>query len=91
MKEILNKYLNEEIGLNLNVARRLDCAMLLGVRDCYFSVKNYDSEHIHHIPYTSVVDIIEDSSGIKTGGLFSTIHSFECAVRVGHIIENMSD
>lgn len=91
MKEILKKYLNKEIGLNLNSVRKIDCALLLAAENNYFSVKNYDGGHMHHIPYTSVVDILEDTAGIKVGGLFSKDHSLQCAVRVGHIIEHMSD
>jgi hypothetical protein len=86
MKCILAKYLNKEVGINIEKAFRFESAQVIAVEDNYFSVVDEIQSYTHHFSYHSIVQIIEKDSGIDVGGFLSHKH-FNVIIKVGHIIE----
>ncbi len=86
MKSILAKYLNKEVGINIENAFRFEPAQISAVEDSYFSVVDEKKSYIHHYSYHCIVQIIENEKGVDVGGFFSHKH-FNVVIKVGHIIE----
>ena len=86
MKSILAKYLNQEVGINIEKAFRFEAAQITAVEDNYFSVVDANQSYTHHFSYHCIVQIIENDSGIDVGGFLSHKH-FNVVIKVGHIIE----
>ncbi len=86
MKRILAKYLHREVGINIEKAFRFESAQVVAVEDNFFSVVDEKQSYTHHFSYHSVVQIIENDSGVDVGGLLSHKH-FNVLIKVGHIIE----
>jgi len=86
MKRVLAKYLNKEVGINIEKAFRFESAQIVAVEDNYFSVVDEIQSYTHHFSYHSIVQIIENDGGIDVGGFLSHKH-FNVIIKVGHIIE----
>ena len=86
MKCILAKYLNKEVGINIEKAFRFESAQVVAVEDNHFSVVDEIQSYTHHFSYHSIVQIIENDGGIDVGGFLSHKH-FNVIIKVGHIIE----
>lgn len=86
MKIILEKYLNEEIGINIENAFRFESAQVIAAEENYFSVVDEKQSYTHHYSYGCIVQIIENEGGIDVGGLLSQKH-YNAIVKVGHILE----
>ena len=86
MKSILEKYLNQEVGINVENAFRFDPAQVVAVEDDYFSIVDEKQSYTHHYSYSCIVQIIENESGVDVGGFMSHRH-FNVVIKVGHIIE----
>ena len=87
MKEILEKYLDMEVGINIERPLRIDPAKLVATRETYFSVVDEYKGYTHHFSYNSIVQIIEHAGGIDVGGLFEHKKHFNLVIKVGHIPE----
>ncbi len=87
MKNILDNYLNQEIGINIERPLRIDSTTLIGVSENYFTVVDENKGYKHHFSYHSVVQIIEHHEGIDVGGLFEHKKHFNLVIKVGHIPE----
>jgi len=87
MKPILEKYLNQEIGINIERPLRIDSARLVATHDSFFSVVDEYKGYTHHFPYSSIVQVIENAAGIDVGGLFEHKKHFNLVIKVGHIPE----
>jgi len=87
MKRILDNYLNQEIGINIERPLRIDSATLTEVNDDYFTVVDENKGYNHHFSYESIVQIIEHPDGIDVGGLFEHKKHFNLVIKVGHIPE----
>jgi hypothetical protein len=48
MKSILVKYLNREVGINIENAFRFESAKISAVEDNYFSVVDENKSYTHH-------------------------------------------
>ena len=88
MKCILAKYLNKEVGINIEKAFRFESAQVIAVEDNYFSVVDENQSDTHHFSYHSIVQIIENDNGVDVGGFLTHKH-FNVLIKVGHIIEFM--
>jgi hypothetical protein len=86
MKSILEKYLNKEVGINIENAFRFEAAKITAVEDDYFSVVDDNKSYTHHYAYHCIVQIIENDKGVDVGGFLSHKH-FNVVIKVGHIIE----
>jgi hypothetical protein len=86
MKRILEKYLNKEVGINIENAFRFEAATITAVEDDYFSVVDENKSYTHHYSYHCIVQIIENDKGVDVGGFLSHKH-FTVVIKVGHIIE----
>ncbi len=86
MKSILAKYLNKEVGINIEKAFGFESALIPAVEDDYFSVVDENKSYTHHFSYQCIVQIIENDGGIDVGGFLTHKH-FNVIIKVGHIIE----
>ena len=87
MKDILERYVGKEIGVNANKPFHIDSYLLESVEDLYFSVCQEKSSSRTHIPYHSIIRIIEDQTGgIHVGGLFQQKKDFPLVVKVAHYV-----
>lgn len=87
MKDILAKYLNCEVGINIERPLRIDSATLIYVGNDVFSVVDENKGYTHHFSYHSIIQIIEHPDGIDVGGLFEHKKHFNLVIKVGHIPE----
>ncbi len=87
MKNILDHYLGQEIGINIERPMRIDSATLKAVTDNYFTVVDEHKAYTHHFPYHSIIQIIEHTEGIDVGGLFEHKKHFNLVIKVGHMPE----
>ncbi len=86
MQDILHKHLSNEIGINLERPHKIDAAVLITADQQFFSVIDADQGYTHHLPYSSIVQVIEHPDGIDVGGLFEH-KKFNLIIKVGHIHE----
>ena len=87
MRVILEKFLNQEIGINIERPLRIDSVTLTSVDDGFFSVVDENKGYTHHFSYSSIIQIIEHLNGIDVGGLFEHKKHFNLVIKVGHIPE----
>lgn len=87
MKNILEKFLNQEIGINLERPLRIDSATLISVDDGWISVADNDRGYTHHFPFHSIIQIIEHPNGIEVGGLFEHKKHFNLVIKIAHVPE----
>ncbi|MBT3726125.1 MAG: hypothetical protein HOG41_22370 [Gammaproteobacteria bacterium] len=87
MKNILEKFFNREIGINIERPLRIDSVTLTSVSNNYFSVIDENKGYTHHFSYNSIIQIIEHQDGIDVGGLFEHKKHFNLVIKVGHIPE----
>lgn len=87
MKNVLEKYLYKDIGINYEKPFRIDDAKLVELTDNYFSVVDHNKGYTHYFSHSSIVQIIEHQRGIDVGGLFTHKKHHLVVVKVGHLIE----
>lgn len=87
MKAILKKYLDQEIGINIERPLRIDSARLVAADDNYFSVIDENKGYTHHFLYHNIIQVIEHPEGIDVGGLFEHKKHFNLVIKVAHIPE----
>ena len=68
MKRILAKYLNKEVGINIEKAYRFESAQVIAVEDDYFSIVDENQSYTNHFSYHCIVQIIENDGGVDVGG-----------------------
>ena len=89
MKEILEKYVGQELGLNIHSAFKVEPVTLTGVSDTYFTVKDHKDNYIHHFSYFSIVQIVESEDGITLSGFFFHKEHFKAVIKIGHLYEHI--
>ncbi len=87
MKEILEKHLNSEIGINVEKPFRIDTVKLVAIAESWFTVANEANENIYHVPFLNISKIIEHPGGVTVGGLFKQKRTYPLVVKIGHIVE----
>ncbi len=87
MKNLLQKHVGTEIGINVIRAYRIDSATLMAVQDEYFTVKTDTDDNLYHIPMTNIVKVVENADGVNTGGLFKQHKSHPLVIKIGHVVE----
>lgn len=87
MKQILLKYMNKKVGINLTKPFHIESATLVNVEFDYFSIKNDQEGNIHHFSFNSIVQIIENEDGVNVGGFFTHKETYPVIIKVGHILE----
>ena len=92
MKDILERYLGEEIGMNVDHPYHLDPFTIESVTDSYFTVSREKNSNLFHIPYQNIIRVIEDDlEGIHVGGLFHQKRNFRLVVKIGHYVTSVPD
>ncbi|MDP6097357.1 MAG: hypothetical protein QGG67_15445 [Gammaproteobacteria bacterium] len=89
MKSLLEKYVGQTIGINIERPHHIDAAKVLAAEDAYFSVHSSADQHVHHIPYANVIKVIEDDEGVEIRHLFTANERFNVIVKVGHVVVYM--
>lgn len=87
MKTILDSYLGQEVGINIERPLRIDSAILKSVNADYFSVVDENKGYTHHFFYHSIIQIIEHPDGIDVGGLFEHKKHYNLVIKVAHMPE----
>ena len=87
MKDILEKYVGQELGINIERPLRIDSVTLKSVHEHYFSVVDENKGYTHHFSYNCIIQIIEHPDGIDVGGLCEHKKHFNLVIKVGHIPE----
>ncbi len=85
MKSILEKYLDKEVGINIENAFHFEPAVVTAVEADHFTVVDTRQSYTHHFSYGCIVQIIESEGGVDVGGFMSHKH-FNVAIKVGHIM-----
>jgi len=86
MKEVLENHIGTTIGINIERIHHIDAVELLTVLDNHFSVRSSTDQHVHHIPYSNVLKVIEDAQGVEIRHLFTTNERFNIIVKIGHVV-----
>lgn len=84
MNRILDNYLEQEIGINLEGPLHIDAAILSAVNSSFISLTTARG-YVHHIPHRSILEIIEHSEGIEVGGLFEHKQRFNLVIKIKHV------
>lgn len=87
MQSILNKYLQKQIGINLDKAFHLQKVVLVAAEDDYFSIMSRSDDCLHHFPYSAIVQVIENPDGVPIGGFLQHKEVYALVVKVGHIMD----
>lgn len=87
MKHLVKKYINAEIGINLDKPSCLQQVTITEVNDTYFSVMSNSDQCLHHLPYSSVLEIVENPDGVKTGAFWQRKTYYALVIKVRHLIE----
>jgi hypothetical protein len=81
IRQLLEKYLNQEIGLNYKGAAQFADGILSQLNDEYFTVFDQKSESLYHFPLRSIMEIREPTLGKRFRFLWSR-KRFTVLVRV---------
>lgn len=65
IKNILEKYVKKEIGLNHKNPNQFGSGILSEVNEDYFTFFDAECESLHHFLFKSIVEIRESSHGIS--------------------------
>ena len=87
MKELLGKYTNLEIGVNIVKPLHVELVTLKSVHDEYFTVAREKDGNAYHVPYLNIVKVIEIPDGAMVGGFFTQKKSYVLIVKIGHLVE----
>lgn len=87
MKDILDRHIGKEIGINAEKPHHLDTYTIISVADTYFTVTHEKNDNRIHIPFHSIIRMIEDDvEGIHVGGLFQQKRDYQLVVKIGHVV-----
>ena len=88
MRDILEKYVGHEIGVNILGTSHVDEVKLSSVSDHYFSVFHEDDGNTYHIPFIHVLHIAQNDNGVKEGRFLSRVKThLPVFVRLGPSID----
>ncbi|MCA9137523.1 MAG: hypothetical protein KDB00_12215 [Planctomycetales bacterium] len=87
MKELIEKQLGNEIGVNLHSAHRIEPATLIAAGNDYFSITTQEDENVYHVPYMNIVKIIENPGGVVISGFFKSHKTHPFVIKIGHVVE----
>jgi hypothetical protein len=87
MKDLLQKHVGTEIGINLIKAFRIEPVTLLSVHDDYFTVDSAHDGNVYHLPYLNIVKILENPDGVTVPGFFRQHKTLPFVVKIGHVVE----
>ena len=88
MREILSRYLDRDVGVNLRNPFKIETARLLAVEAEHFSLQGRGDSHLHHFPFSSIVQLIEDDDGVEVRHLFQHSETFPLVISVRHLPES---
>jgi hypothetical protein len=92
MKDIFERFLGQEIGMNIESPYHIDSFTIESVADYYFTVSRKKNSNLFHIPYQNIIRIVEDDmEGIHIGGLFHQKKDYQLVVKIGHYVTSVPD
>lgn len=87
MKELLSRFLDQEVGINYLRPHHIDPAKVIAASDDFFSIRGKLDQSIHHYPYSNIIQIAEKEGGIEIGGPFTHKHRYEVIIKIGHLVD----
>lgn len=87
MQSILNKYLQKQIGINLDKAFHLQKSVLVAAEADYFSIMSSHDDCLHHFPYSAILQVIENPDGVRIGGFLQHKQMYALVIKVGYIMD----
>lgn len=87
MKNLIEKQIGNEVGINLHSAHRIESATLISADDDYFSVRTVADENLYHVPYVNIVKVIENPDGVTVSGFFKSHKTHPFVIKIGHVVE----
>lgn len=87
MKDLIEKQLGNEIGINIHSAHRIEPATLIAATDEYFSITTQADENVFHVPYANIVKVIENPGGVIVSGFFKSRKTHPFVIKIGHVVE----
>lgn len=90
MKDIFERHLGKEIGINADKPFHLESFTLEAVTDSYFTVSREENTNLLHIPFQNIIRVLEDDmAGIHVGGLFHQKKNYTLVVKIGHYVTSV--
>lgn len=85
MKEIFERYVGEQIGVNCCEPKKYSPATLTAAHDDYFTIQHPSNGLSYSYPYRWVLNVAEGEGGVQAGGLFAK-HNYAVVVEVFHLV-----
>ncbi len=86
LKDVLNKYENSRIGINLNTPSKINEAELIAANEDHFSILIPEDEIIYNFPLSNIISIVECVDGIHTENTEDD-KTFPVIIRIFHQTE----
>jgi hypothetical protein len=83
IKQLLQPYVGESVGMNYQVPTVIKAVKLLSVNDDYFSVHVEEDETVFSYPLLNILSVTENIEGITTGRAKNTA-TFSIIIKVSH-------
>ena len=87
LKDLIEKQVGNEIGINLHGAHRIESARLIDAKAEFFSVETEQEQNLYHIPYVNIVKVIENPQGVTVSGFFKSHKTHPFVIKIGHVVE----
>ena len=85
MKELLEKYEGEAIGINFDDPAEIKGARLAKVNEDHFSIMDPENELVHSYPYSDILSIVEGAEGVPID-TSDEKPTFPVVIRVMHLM-----
>jgi len=85
LKQQLEPYVQQAIGVNAEKPFHIDRVTLLGVHQDHFSIRQQSNGLTRHIPYHCILQILQKDGGVEVGGLFTHRERFDLVVKITHL------
>ncbi len=90
MRDIFERYVGKEIGMNVDKPFHLESFTVALVTDSYFTVSQETNNNLTHIPYQNIIRVLENElEGILVGGLFHQKKHYPLVVKIGHYVTSV--
>jgi len=87
LKKIFEKYLNKQVGINIDKAFHIQSAQLVDIENDFFTVTLEENDDLHHFKYSSIVHVIENPKGVVIKKIFSHNKAYPIVIKIGHLFE----
>ncbi|HHH30056.1 MAG TPA: hypothetical protein ENK57_17165, partial [Polyangiaceae bacterium] len=86
MLSLIQQFVGRTIGINLERSYVVQSAELVAAEAQYFTVRPAGKTQLHHIPYSNLIELLEDPGGTRIRHLLKADERFEVVIKVGHVV-----